>query len=378
MTLTENNSTAAQHKKPRLAAVEYIRGISMLGVVGIHVGSLYMENSAANVWLAATFEALTRFAVPIFFFISAFGLFYNLREPFSYGNFLRRRLAAVLIPYLAWSVFYVRHDAWYYGAPLPTLGEFGHDLFFGTTKYHLYFLVILLWFYVLMPLFIPLVKRTGQKLLVFLFVLQIIFDYISSYSTTFGTFVWSLPDSFGKDFFVYRLNFWVLHYFFIFVLGGVLALHAERFRNFLREKFALLTLFFSASAIGMFVHFVWLVRITGYTPVGATNTAHQLSPVGIIYTVAASLFFFALFSQQPYPKIFNPLLALLGRHSYFVYLAHPLILGYVVAPGELLTARNAIAVYFAVVALTLAIAVIIRKIGKKLPLLNRLTIGSAG
>ena len=32
-------------KKPRLAAIEYIRGISMLGVIGIHVGSQYLDNN---------------------------------------------------------------------------------------------------------------------------------------------------------------------------------------------------------------------------------------------------------------------------------------------------------------------------------------------
>ncbi len=369
---------AGEQKKPRLAAVEYIRGIAMLGVVGIHVGSLYMENPAANIYLAATFEALTRFAVPIFFFISAFGLFYNLREPFSYGSFLRRRLGAVFVPYLFWSVFYVQHDARYFNVPVPTLSDFAHDLFFGTTKYHLYFLVILLWFYILMPLFIPIVKRIGTKTLTLLFAAQVAFDYFSSYSTSFGTFVWSMPDSFLKDCFVYRLNFWVLHYFFIFVLGGVMACHFDRLRPLLREKFALLTAFFCVGAAGMFAHFLWLVKITGYSPVSATNTAHQLSPVGIIYTAAASLFFFAFFSIQPYrAKLMNPIFSLCGRHSYFVYLAHPLLLEYIVAPGQLLTAANAIGVYCFTVATTLFFAIILRTVGKKIPLLNRLTIGSA-
>ena len=58
-------------KKPRLAAIEYIRGISMMGVIGIHVGSQYLENPSANLHLVALFDVFTRFSVPIFFFISA-------------------------------------------------------------------------------------------------------------------------------------------------------------------------------------------------------------------------------------------------------------------------------------------------------------------
>ena len=31
--------TETTPRKPRLAAIEYIRGISMMGVIGIHIGS---------------------------------------------------------------------------------------------------------------------------------------------------------------------------------------------------------------------------------------------------------------------------------------------------------------------------------------------------
>ena len=57
-------------QKQRIPAIEYIRGISMLGVIGIHTGSQYLSNPASNIHLVAMFEIFTRFSVPIFFFIS--------------------------------------------------------------------------------------------------------------------------------------------------------------------------------------------------------------------------------------------------------------------------------------------------------------------
>ena len=77
--------------KPWLDSIEYIRGVSMAGVVAIHIGSQYLLNPTPNIHLVALFEIVSRFSVPIFFFISAFGLFYrmNLAEPFEYGKFLR-------------------------------------------------------------------------------------------------------------------------------------------------------------------------------------------------------------------------------------------------------------------------------------------------
>lgn len=99
-------------RKERIPAIEYMRGISMLGVVAIHVGSQYLTNNpTANLQLLAVYEIATRFSVPIFFFISAFGLFYNLdlQEKFSYKSFMKRRFKTVLVPYLIWSLFYMVH-----------------------------------------------------------------------------------------------------------------------------------------------------------------------------------------------------------------------------------------------------------------------------
>ena len=69
----------AAGKKPRLPAIEYIRGISMMGVIGIHVGSQYIGNPASNEHLTALFEIFTRFSVPIFL------LYFRLRAVLQSG-----------------------------------------------------------------------------------------------------------------------------------------------------------------------------------------------------------------------------------------------------------------------------------------------------
>jgi surface polysaccharide O-acyltransferase-like enzyme len=148
-------------KKPYLNSIEYIRGVSMLGVVAIHIGAQYLTNPTPNVNLIAVLEIASRFSVPIFFFISAFGLFYkiDLSEPFDYEKFLRRRFKAVLLPYLIWSALYIIHDSFFYSTGIPAPESLAKILFFGLAKYQLYFLVILIWFYLLMPLWIKIIKK---------------------------------------------------------------------------------------------------------------------------------------------------------------------------------------------------------------------------
>ena len=69
--------------KQRIDSILYIRGLAMLGVVGIHTGSMVLTNPAANIHLVALLEIVSRFSVPIFFFVSAFSLFrqYPLDQP---------------------------------------------------------------------------------------------------------------------------------------------------------------------------------------------------------------------------------------------------------------------------------------------------------
>ena len=364
--------------KLHIPAIEYMRGVSMLGVVGIHVGSQYLANPSPNLALVALFEIVTRFAVPIFFFISAFGLFYHLdvNAPFDYGNFLRRRAQTVLVPYLVWSVFYMLHyTVLFRDTMLLHLKVFAKYLFFGFGSYQLYFMVILLWFYLLMPLWIWLVKRMTFRGFGVLLVLQIAFDYWSSFLFN----AYAIENFYLRELAVNRLNYWVLHYVFIFVLGGWLAVHYGQFLQFLRRRRGAVSIFFFASLSSMLVYYYYLILARGYDAIGAINTAHQLCPPGVIYTLAASIFLFAVFTPDAPSAVLRKLLSFFGRHSYFVYLAHPLAITYLglafEKKGDVMTAPMALGFYVAVVLLTLAAAVAMRKIGERFPMFNGLTIG---
>jgi len=374
--------TANPPRKPRLAAIEYIRGISMMGVIGIHIGSQYIMNPAANIHLVALFETFTRFSVPIFFFISAFGLFYNLdiHASFDFIRFTKRRLKTVLIPYLAWSLFYLFHDGLLYGVGFPDPLHLLSILFFGNAKYQLYFMVILLWFYLLMPLWIVIVKQLTLRRLGYLLILQIAFNYWSSFDTAFNLYIYGLPDdSILKPFLMYRLNYWVLHYFFIFLLGGYLSVHSNQFMDFMKGHRTGLTGFFLFTLAGLITYYYQKIYTDGYTALEAINTAHQLCPWGVLYTLAACLFFFTVFTHQNYPQALSQLLHTLGKHSYFAYLAHPLVITYISlwlqSRGQLLTAPVIIAFYWATLLLSILAAMACRKIGEYIPLLNKLTIG---
>ncbi|MBQ7705508.1 MAG: acyltransferase [Selenomonadaceae bacterium] len=356
-------------KKPYLNSIEYIRGVSMLGVVAIHIGAQYLMNPAPNLHLIAILEIASRFSVPIFFFISAFGLFYkiDLAAPFDYGKFLRKRFKAVLLPYLIWSALYILHDNFFYGAGIPAPSYAAEILFFGLAKYQLYFLVILIWFYLLIPLWIKIIKNLTLIKFAAIFFLQIVFNYFSSYSTELFQLTQSLPDdSFLKMLLQWRLNYLVLHYVFIFLLGGILAVHSQKFFEWLTKNKKIVSAGFLAALTLHLGYFYFLVYERKFSLMAAVNTAHQLSPTGFLYTIAASIFLFMIFENFSFNKFLRAGLSVLGKNSYFVYLFHPLAITYLDLElknlGQLMTATNAIIFYVLTVSISLVASFIWSKL----------------
>ena len=347
-------------KKPYLNSIEYIRGVSMLGVVAIHIGAQYLTNPTPNVNLIAILEIASRFSVPIFFFISAFGLFYkiDLNEPFDYGKFLRKRFKAVLLPYVIWSALYILHDNFFYGTGLPELSNLAVILFFGLAKYQLYFLVILIWFYILMPLWIKIIKSLTPLKFAAIFFLQVGFNCFSSYSAELFQFTQALPeDSILKLFLQWRLNYLVLHYVFIFLLGGILAVHSQRFFEWLKENKKIVSAGFFVALTLHLGYFYFLVYVQNYNLMAAVNTAHQLSPTGFLYTIATSIFLFMIFENWKFARFTRAGLSLLGKNSYFVYLFHPLAITYLELVfknfEQVMTATNTIIFYVLTVLISL-------------------------
>ncbi|MBS5935868.1 MAG: acyltransferase [Veillonella sp.] len=319
-------------KKPFLPEITYMRGLCMLGVIAIHVGSLALSNPQANIQVIGFLEILSRFAVPAFFFLSAFGFFYHrsVDESFSYKEFMTKRIQVVFWPYLVWSLFYIIYNgigAHSLGGLMP--GALGPALLFGNAMYHLYFLVILLWFYLMMPLWrgaVRVVLKAPVFWLSCLFILQMGVDFISSYRLG----AWMAPYGAAHPALQYlvdmRLNYWVIHYVWIFLLGAVCAEKYEAVQTWLWKYRLILGGAFILSAASMLGAYYYVMDQWHYTLLEAIYTVHQLSPMGVAYTGIGTIFFLFLFAQSPMNDFVRTMWQEIGDKSYGIYLVHPLML----------------------------------------------------
>lgn len=280
----------------RNTIIDNLRGICMLGVIGIHIGSLALAPN--NFTLYLLLEILSRYSVPSFFFISGYGLACTDKGLLSgsrlnYIDFMKKRLRGAGLPYLSWSLFYML----YFWLILPpgfvswNPLHVAYVLFFGLGCYHLYFMVILLWFYASYPLWRQLLRIIIHQSIPFMLVLLFIFQLAFNWWTThpgLNTAGWSVL---AKNFFDYRLNYLPLHYLLIFISGGLAACYWEKFVVLLRRYSAMVCIIFAASVAWDVQSCYEAVTVKGYTLIDLANTYHQLSPQGLCYTVGSLLFF---------------------------------------------------------------------------------------
>ena len=280
----------------RNTIIDNLRGICMLGVIGIHIGSLALAPD--NFTLYLLLEILSRYSVPSFFFISGYGLACTDKgllggSRLNYIDFMKKRLRGAGLPYLSWSLFYML----YFWLILPpgfvswNPLHVAYVLFFGLGCYHLYFMVILLWFYASYPLWRQLLRIIIHQNIPFMLVLLFIFQLAFNWWTThpgLNTAGWSVL---AKNFFDYRLNYLPLHYLLIFMSGGLAACYWQKFITLLRSYSAMVCVIFAASVAWDVQSCYEAVTVKGYTLIDLANTYHQLSPQGLCYTVGSLLFF---------------------------------------------------------------------------------------
>ncbi|WP_405380215.1 acyltransferase [Phascolarctobacterium sp.] len=372
--------------------VDNLRGLCMLGVIGIHVGSLALapNSFALYCWL----EILSRYSVPAFFFISGYGLCCTDKglltgKPLNYIEFMKKRLQGAGLPYVAWSFFYL----FYFWCTLPpgyiswNPLHVAYVLFFGLGCYHLYFMVILLWFYASYPLWRALLRFMLRHSLPLclgaLFIFQLAMNWWTTHTgiTTDG---WSLL---AKNFFDHRLNYLPLHYLLIFMGGGLAAVYWEKFLALLKKHAGIVLAFYAASIVYIVGSAWYSFRYEGYSLLELAYTYHQLSPQGLVYTIGSLLAFFLGLhwlearSSTGWTSYLQHALDTLSAYSMLIYFVHPLLLEWMTSFytkfGIVMTVKKVVFSYFFLVITALIASILLTQFFKRVPFIKLLFTGKS-
>lgn len=149
--------------------IELLRVVAAFAVVAIHVLGPYrflMGETPHADWVSAiAINGASRWAVPVFIMITGALLLSDTR-PFSVRYFVQRRVMKVLLPFVAWSVFYavlagisLQNVNW--AETVQRLIAFPVE----ETYYHLGFFYYFIPLYVLVPVLRPVAQRDDPGLL---------------------------------------------------------------------------------------------------------------------------------------------------------------------------------------------------------------------
>ncbi|MDD3998892.1 MAG: acyltransferase [Candidatus Shapirobacteria bacterium] len=278
--------------------LDFIRTLCIFSVIMIHTTTKTLSisgNDLVNYPFTLFLNQLSRFAVPLFFIISAFGLKLNYFDNFKYLPYLKQRLSKLLLPYLFWTSIY-----YYLVYPHSSKSIF-YALIHGSASYQLYFIPTLFLYYLLFPLISRYSKFINRQTpLIVLLILQFIILFLDYYFR---------PLSFSQSVNVFLLNF------FYFIFGVLAFLNQEKILNFVKKYIKIIV----PLSLIMAIYITFEGALRYFKTQNYLSFYSQWRPSVLLYSITV---FSLLFYLGKKVKIEEKYLKKISSYSFFVYFIH--------------------------------------------------------
>jgi peptidoglycan/LPS O-acetylase OafA/YrhL len=355
----------------RLYEVDVVRILTFACVIGVHVTS---HTAAADDVPLHGLLALLHFTRLVFFALTTFVLLLGqLHRPKPMRQFWPKRFLLVGVPYVVWSVIYYVASNLHSGShktPGAYVGDLLLHIVSGDAWYHLYFLLVTMQVYLLVPVIVWFVRATRghhRLVLVVFFVIQLAVTAIYMYKP-FGSLGWYGPAE--KQF------FW--SYPFFIIAGAVAADHARPFLAWVRAHRGLIGMLAVAGAALLLTVFGLQSSLLGMSLYRAGT---PLQPAIMVWAVCVGLGFLALGSwwadrRDPTSR-FSRAVDRVSDRSFGIFLVHPLILWVLLWIGDdvvekiVPTPWLTLVAYVVVIGVSYLIADLARRSPLSLPLAGR-------
>ena len=144
----------------RILYFDILNIIACLSVVYLHCNGIVHSFTNTNAWKGAlVIEVLCYFAVPVFLMLSGANLL-GYKEKYDTKTFFKKRFTKVLVPYFIWSLIYY---IVYFKCFIPK--DFIVKFLNCNIESVFWFFPMIIWMYLLIPIFASLVKNKELKTL---------------------------------------------------------------------------------------------------------------------------------------------------------------------------------------------------------------------
>ena len=301
--------------------VMFLNIVFCLLVMYIHIASeVVLQMPVDTLFFKIVFvtQRLSCFVVPGFIMLSGVKLFLNNKSKINYVRYYSSRIFRVFIPYALWVLIYY---LWFCfkGTYEFTFSRLLEGIVKGNMWAHFYFVVILMQFIILTPLWRVLYKKgCGEVHICFSLIITII---STMYLMPILTRVFpGIPNIDLSNCFLSYLVYWVA--------GCLIGDRYDEFKRYLKNNKVMITAGFLACGV-----------IEGYLSL-LTYRAERvwMNLFKIMYNISAILFFYMI-GQVFYTKakvLLKPM-SVIDKSSYMIYLTHCLV---IVIVNEEMTRRG--------------------------------------
>jgi peptidoglycan/LPS O-acetylase OafA/YrhL len=300
----------------RLYEIDVVRILTFACVVAVHTTS---HTVAPDDYVLNGVLALVHFTRQVFFALTVFVLLYGqLAKPVSMRTFWPKRFLLVGVPYVVWSTIYFVAEHLYspHGTFWVNVGAYLYHLVTGTAWYHLYFLLVTMQVYLLVPLIVWFVKKTRghhRAALIVSFVVQLGIMWFYKYGPDAAIAPWE--------------TFVFLSYEFFIIAGAIAADHAADFLAWVRAHRGVIGVIVAAGAV--FMLGAWLFQ-HGVLGQSLYNAGTPLQPAEMVWAVCVGLGFLAVgtwWADRRRPGSgFARGVDRVSDRSFGIFLSHPLVL----------------------------------------------------
>lgn len=324
--------------KKRIHEIDILRGITFLAVVMQHSLAGFIYEPGLRIYESipsALLLNIIRFAVPLFVVITGFSLYYS-DKGIGYISFIGKRFKQIILPYLLWTAIYDLFIFFINGMKIKSLSEVISEYIkyslTGTASYHLWYMVLIIQFYFLYPMFKLFINKNRSKInntiiLIVFFILHILLLY---WYNNFSADVYKSSEGITKYILAYKDRLFIMWMFYFF-LGAYFALYYNEIKLLL-YKIRYIT------GVGFLVSLLFVMKkMTSVATINENSDYiinHFLgSPLN---TLMFPLLIFSILFIYPLAEyILNnrvkigEYLISVGKYSFGAYLIHALVLRYV-------------------------------------------------
>lgn len=296
-------------KKFKSYEISLITPILCLVVVFGHVASHAIQNlNKASFQFAAIyiFWRLAHSAVPTFIALSAAKMCLKYKDSeFSlklYLNFIKGRIINIYIPYLIWiMIFYIYFCSLEY-FPFNLLDYFWYVVR-GNISAPFYFIVVIMQFYIFMPLWLYIIKKYNVIFVIsmsMLIMITLLYDL-----PTILDMLFSIDFKYNDRLFTSYLLYWIF--------GCCIGMYYDKFRLFIKENKNIIKVCFAINAIlDVVLSYIQYRGIRGFT---------SLETIHVFYCIFTVVFLFAAFYNNE-NNVLTPALYNINKCSFYIYLSH--------------------------------------------------------